>query len=109
MQPLNEKELNGLLREWKAPPTPPGIEMRVLAATEPAAFRRFLRWTVSGSIRVPVPVGIAAAILLLFLTFQAVRPPKPPCVYLGSKRIIKHHPPIECVLLAKIDCRDVSE
>jgi hypothetical protein len=77
MQPLNDNELSRLLREWEAPPTPPGIEMRVLAAAEPAGFRRFLRWTVSGSIRVPVPVGIVAAILILFLTFQAVRPPEP--------------------------------
>jgi hypothetical protein len=77
MQPLNDDELKGLLREWHAPSAPQGLETRVLAAAEPAAFRRLLRWLTTGSIRVPVPVGFAVALLLLSLAFQAVQARKP--------------------------------
>jgi hypothetical protein len=78
MQPLNDDELRGLLRQWKAPSAPPSIEKSVLAAAEPSAIGRFFRWIAAGSIRVPVPVGIGAVILLLVLAFQASRQPKPP-------------------------------
>jgi hypothetical protein len=78
MQPLNDDELRGLLRQWHAPPTPSGIESRVLAVANRSPFKRYWRWLATGSIRVPVPVGIAACILLLLLAFQVFRAPKPP-------------------------------
>jgi hypothetical protein len=78
MQPLNDDELRGLLRQWQAPVTPSGIENRVLAAARRSWFKRYLRWLGTGSIRLPVPVGIGACILLLVLAFQAFRAPKPP-------------------------------
>lgn len=77
MQPLNDDELQGLLREWHAPSAPPSLETRVLAATEPATVRRLLRWLTTGSIRVPVPLGLAVALLLLSLAFQALQSRKP--------------------------------
>jgi hypothetical protein len=48
----------------------------VLAAANPSPFKRGWRWLVAGSIRVPVPVGIAACVLLLLLAFQVFRKPK---------------------------------
>ena len=78
MQPLNDDELRGLLRLWNAPPTPPSIEKRVLAAANPSPFKRYLRWLATGSIRVPVPVGIGLCVVLLLLAFQALRTPKQP-------------------------------
>lgn len=78
MQPLNDDELHGLLRQWHAPPTPPSLENRILAAANPFPFKRYLRWLATGSIRVPVPVGIGLCVLLLLLAFQALRTPKQP-------------------------------
>jgi hypothetical protein len=78
MQPLNDDELRGLLRLWHAPPTPSGLEDRLLAAANPSPFERGWRWLAAGSIRVPVPVGIAACVLLLLLAFQVLRTPKQP-------------------------------
>jgi hypothetical protein len=78
MQPLNDDELRGLLRLWHAPPTPAGLENRVLSAANPSPFKRYLRWLATGSIRVPVPVGVGACVLLLLLAFQVLRTPKQP-------------------------------
>jgi hypothetical protein len=78
MQPLNDDELRGMLRLWHAPPTPSGLENRVLAAANPSPFKRYWRWFATGSIRVPVPVGVGAFVLLLVLAFQALRGPKQP-------------------------------
>src|SRR3977135_159944 len=76
MQPLNADELQGLLRQWNAPPTPSSLENRILEAANPFPFKRYLRWLGTGSIRVPVPVGIGLCVLLLLLAFQALRAPK---------------------------------
>jgi hypothetical protein len=78
MQPLNDDELQGLLRQWHAPPTPASLEDKVLAAAKPPSLKRYLRWIATGSIRVPVPVGIGLCVLLLVLVFQALRTPKQP-------------------------------
>ena len=53
---MDDRELNQLLREWTAPDAP--AQMR-------APQRRTVnwRWLLTGSIRVPVPVGLAAALL----------------------------------------------
>jgi hypothetical protein len=58
MEPLDDKDLNELLRQWEAPSAPRGLWRRVNA-------RRGSWWTwlLRGSIRVPVPVGAAAVIL----------------------------------------------
>jgi len=78
MQSLNDDELRGLLRLWPAPRTPSSLDNRLLAAANPSPFRRYWRWLATGSIRVPVPVGIAACVLLLLLAFQVLRTPKQP-------------------------------
>jgi len=54
MEPLDDKELNQLLRKWEAPRAP--AAMRV--AAEGTRQSRW-RWIWSGRIRVPVPVGAA--------------------------------------------------
>lgn len=67
MEPLNEDELNALLREWHAPPTPGGLPMPGLG--------RMPWWKsmLMGSIRVPLPLGAALAVVLLVLAIQALR------------------------------------
>jgi quercetin dioxygenase-like cupin family protein len=53
---MEDRELNRLLREWKAPDAPPHLRL-------PRARRSPWHWLVSGSIRVPVPAAIAAVLL----------------------------------------------
>jgi hypothetical protein len=59
MEPLDDNELNQLLRKWDAPAAPPTLERRVFSAR-----RTWWSWLWSGSIRVPVPVAIAAVVLI---------------------------------------------
>jgi hypothetical protein len=66
---MNDDELRSMLRRWKAPPAPETLRARV--------FRRrtfSLRWLLSGEIRVPVPVALAALCLLILIAYRAVRP-----------------------------------
>ena len=53
---MDDRELNRLLREWRAPDTPPQLRPR-------RAHRSRLRWLVSGTIPVPVPLAFAALLL----------------------------------------------
>ena len=53
---MDDGELNRLLREWKAPDAPPHLRPR-------RAHVSRLRWLVAGTIRVPVPAALAAAVL----------------------------------------------
>lgn len=68
MEPLNDDELNALLREWKAPPAP-GTLRAPARPSEP-----WWQWFLTGSIRVPVPVSVAVALVLSLLSIQALRP-----------------------------------
>ena len=59
MEPMDDKELSQLLRRWKAPETPSSLTRRVLPRKTSG-----WRWLVSGSIRIPVPLGLAAVVIL---------------------------------------------
>jgi hypothetical protein len=74
MEPLDEKELNHLLQTWEAPAAPQSLEDRVLSARRPKW--RWWKWLVTGSIRIPVPVGVAV-VGLLALWFYFARQPVP--------------------------------
>lgn len=54
---MDDQELNRLLQEWKAPNAPPHLR-------PPRAHASRLRWLISGTIRVPAPVAIAALLVL---------------------------------------------
>lgn len=62
---MEDRDLDRLLREWKAPDAPSHLRA-------PGAQRSPWRWLVSGSIRVPVPVA-AAALLLVGLWVTTTR------------------------------------
>jgi len=65
---MDDQELNRLLREWRAPNAPPDLR-------PPRADTSRLRWLVSGSIRVPVPVAFAALVLLaLWMSWPRLGP-----------------------------------
>jgi hypothetical protein len=73
MEPLNDDELERALREWQAPAAPPTLERRV--------FERrggVWQWLLHGSIRVPVPVGMALVALLLLSLLAVLGPPRAP-------------------------------
>jgi hypothetical protein len=93
MEPLDDKDLSELLREWEAPRAPRGLWRRVNA-------RRgsWWRWLLTGSIRVPVPVGAAVAILAAIWIYSTsapdvTTPPPPPRAPLVS--LADFHPVAE--------------
>ena len=57
---MDDQELNRLLQEWKAPNAPPHLR-------PPRAHASRLRCLISGTIRVPAPVAIAALLVLFML------------------------------------------
>lgn len=59
MEPLKDKELDKLLRQWRAPKAPASLERSVLGEPKP-----WWSWLWNGSIRVPVPAALAAALVL---------------------------------------------
>ena len=75
MEPMNDDELRSTLRQWQAPAAPRGLEQKILARARPQpALVRWVRWLVTGTVRVPVPVGLC---LLFVLVFWAVRDSRP--------------------------------
>src|SRR3954465_15066243 len=59
MEPLDENELNKILRKWEAPLAPASLTERVFPAQLP-----WYRWLWTGSIRIPVPAVVAVAIVV---------------------------------------------
>src|SRR5262245_39433456 len=60
MEPLDERELSHILRKWESPSTPPTLRSRVFPERKLS-----WRWLFTGTIRVPVPVGVAAVVLIV--------------------------------------------
>jgi hypothetical protein len=56
---MDDRELNQVLRQWKAPDAPSHLRPPAPPTREP-----WWRWFVAGTIRVPVPVGLALVALL---------------------------------------------
>jgi len=69
---MNDEELRSMLRTWQTPPAPETLRARVFRRRWPS-----FRWLLSGEIRVPVPVALAALCLLIFVAYRAVRTPEP--------------------------------
>ena len=67
MEPLDDRELSALLREWKAPEAPAH-----LVAPKRVSRQPWWRWLATGTIRVPVPVGLAAAVLAAVWLYSGV-------------------------------------
>jgi hypothetical protein len=86
MEPLDEKELNQLLRRWDAPNAPPGLRDRVLPR------RSGWRWVLTGSIRIPVPLGIAAVVILAIWIFSSRMAPRPVEQPAGSPTLADFQP-----------------
>src|SRR6185295_9089972 len=72
MEPLDDKELNQLLRQWGAPAAPASLRNKV--APRPMSWRR---WLLTGTIRVPVPVGVAGVFILVIWMWAGRTTPTP--------------------------------
>ena len=73
MEPLDEKELRSLLREWKAPGTPSSLGRMVLPPRQSWA-----QWLTKGNLQIPVPVALLAVIGLLAVWLFVERTPETP-------------------------------
>ncbi len=58
MEPLNDNELNQLLRRWEAPDAPQSLRISSVPRVS------LWRWLWTGRIHVPVPVGVAAFVFI---------------------------------------------
>ena len=72
MEPLDDRELDTLLRQWQAPGAPPGLAEKVLL--RPASW---WNWFATGTIRIPVPVGIALLLAVAALVYFRPTEPSP--------------------------------
>ena len=70
MEPLDDRELDRILQQWQAPGAPPSLSAKVLPPSQ------WWQWLTKGTIRVPVPVGIA--LLLAIAAFLYFRVPEKP-------------------------------
>src|SRR5690349_17458091 len=68
MEPLSEEELDQLLREWRAPSVPESLGNKLRRQQrEP-----WWKWWLTGTIRVPVPLTVAAALALMAMLIITV-------------------------------------
>jgi hypothetical protein len=70
MEPLNDQELDELLKQWPAPPAPETLVKRIRQAKR----RPWWKWLIIGTIRVPVPLALAlSGVFLAMFVFVALR------------------------------------
>jgi hypothetical protein len=69
MDPVDDPKLSELLKEWQVPGAPRSLDARVLRRD------RWWSFLLTGSIRVPVPVGLLIAAMLLVMAVAVVRRP----------------------------------
>lgn len=90
MEPIDEKELSQLLRRWKAPEAPSSLTRRVLPR------KSAWRWLLTGSIRIPVPLGVAVAVILAVWMMLDRRPaPEPIAQPVSSSITLADFQPVQ--------------
>jgi hypothetical protein len=72
MEHGEDHELRELLREWSVSDAPPSLDRSVLGGCQ-AGREAWWRFLLTGSIRIPVPVGLAFAAVLLVLAGGLMR------------------------------------
>lgn len=110
MDPFDDDELRFLLRTWKAPGAPASLRAPVLPRRAAAdrggvrsTFARALRWLATGSIRIPVPIGVAALIVLALWAYDRT-PPEPVTVPAAAPVTLDDFRPV-----ARLEPRIVGE
>jgi len=69
MEPTDDARLKRLLREWKVEDAPRSLDERVLGGRQP-----WWKALIGGSVRVPVPVALALAVLFVAMGVALMRP-----------------------------------
>ena len=107
---MDDRELSHLLREWKAPDAPPHLvppRHPSPAGRRKSGARGWWVWLLTGSIRIPVPAGIAVVLFaaLWLYTSDARRSlaPEPSPVSLPVVSLADFEP------VAVVDVRVVGE
>ena len=98
MEPANDPKLSNLLREWKVENAPPSLDERVLPSRRP--------WWIlllRGSIRVPVPVAFACAVLFVWMTVAVIRPRTTPPASGASEFQPVHEVQVRVIRSADVD------
>jgi hypothetical protein len=73
MEPLNDQELDELLKQWPGRPAPETLAVRIRRARRGPWWH----WLLTGTIRVPVPLAFAlGSALIAMLVFVALRSPQ---------------------------------
>jgi len=89
MEPLDEDELNHVLRKWGAPAAPANLKRRLFPAQ-----KSWMSWLLTGSIRIPVPALIAAAIVIA-LWIHYSKPARPAHVAAPGSVSLADFQPVE--------------
>ena len=84
---MNDDELKQALQQWKAPDAPESLQRRVLR--EP-----WWRWLLTGSVRIPVPALIAAAVFVI--AFYAARAGRTPISCASGVGTLKYVAMVVC-------------
>jgi hypothetical protein len=74
MEPLNDNELQTVLRQWDPPAAPEHLERRIFGRRPKQPW---YVWFLTGAIRVPVPAAAVLLVLLAALTYMTPRNPVP--------------------------------
>jgi hypothetical protein len=88
---MNDDELKHALQQWKAPDAPASLERKVLGELPAEAW---WRWLLTGSVRVPVPALIAAAVFVV--AFYAVRTNRTPISCASNVGAMKYVAMVVC-------------
>jgi hypothetical protein len=88
MDPLNDDELNQLLRRWEAPAAPTTLRIPVRTAPETSdgpSRKRAWSWLWNGRIQIPVPIGaLALVVVAAFWMYSGSEPAAPKTPSVGS-------------------------
>jgi len=87
MEGDDDGKLRELLKEWQAPGAPKSLDERMLRLRQP-----WWRVLLTGSIRIPVPVGVALAVAFLTMAGAVWREGRAPEPVASSISLVEFRP-----------------
>jgi len=92
MEPTDDLRLSELLREWRVPNAPSSLDRRVLVARGAGASKSWWRFLLTGSVRIPVPVGLGIAVLVVTMAGALVLRREPAAPATSSVSLVEFRP-----------------